>query len=449
MAGAMAGQASAAGIAIQGGGASLQNVVQGQWLANWGTSTRKISGGSGLTYVSDSSGRCLNNWGFTGGSLGSPTPMFDYCSSDDPPSTAQIAASNLLTGTTAVTVPVTQAPVAVILGIPSTVTGLSGQVSLTNALLNQTFAGTLPTNGGFAANTWGALLTAAGKTGLGGAGLNTRIKVEGRSSTSGTTYAFKNYLAKVDSTTWLRFNDGTTTWPSGTNLELTRCSTANSGGSQLAGNVAAAGEGAIGYANLADAVTAGFTNTLASHAGTAADCTTSAPHLIAYALVQNNGSTSPATYGDPISSDRANVRTDRSDFTTTDNRVPSSYPSGGGSWFDPSSDPSLGITANRPDAGLSPASNKYGIVAVTYMIVFDDYQTGALGTAYGRNSPARSTTDVEDTACNYVRYVVSASPFLGIGGQQFLSSTTGPARYYAALPTNPGTAARNNAALCG
>jgi hypothetical protein len=441
--------AAAATTRLYTGGATLQNVVQADWITAHGINA---------LYYGVGSGAGLANWGAVNSSPALGNPLYGYVGTDDPPTSTQISNSASVAGTTPITVPVAQAPVAVLIGLPTGVTVSSGPLRLTNLVLTQVAGNLIPRVGStYAANTWGAFLTAAGATFSGGATeLALPVKIEVRNATSGTTFAFKNYLAKVDAllggTLWSTYNNGDVTWPGGLttaggNAETTRCRTANSGGGALVGNVAAAGEGAIGYANLADAVST-FSNTWrAVRTATRSDCSTVVSHDVAYALVQNNGISVSPNYADPINSNRANVNTS-GDWTDIRGNAPRSYPTALQSWFDG------GITANNPLTGVQGLIQRYGIVAGTYILVWDDYGASNLQTAYANSSyPAASPAygrgfqDIEDTACDHAKWIVGASPYTTTNGQTFIASQS--TYYYAALPTNVLAAAKASVASCG
>ena len=468
IAGAAAGPAFAAGTTISGGGASLQQEVQNAWLTDWKTKSA-LTGISSSIYTGSSSGTGLRNFGLVDSSPALGSPLLSYIGTDDPPSGLQIRSSASVTGApagrtlNAITIPVTQAPVAVLVSLPAGISGPTGTLDISNALLEQVFSATVPTSGGFPANSWGAFLTLAGETGLTGTTpLNSTISLQARSSTSGTTYAFKNYLTKIDSATWNPFNNGNVDWPTGETPSATPAAgvvatgycgplvpgppidwsrgyrNPNSSGQILASQVAADDDGAISYANLADAVGAGFTGSLTSATGTLCGAA-SGSHQIAFARVQNNGIGGSPVYASPLTgTSTANVRTDRIDWTDSSGAPPARYPGLTDSWLD------AGITGNNPAVGTQGVTPRYGLVAATYMVVWDDYGTTQLQRGYGT-----SFQDIEDTACNYARYVVSQSPFAANGGQTLLLRTATNARYYGPLPTNVLTVAQAAARECG
>lgn len=448
VAGAIAAPAGAAVAPISGGGASLQSEVQRAWLGAWDT----LNSQSGSAYAGSSSGTGLRNLGLVNSSPALGSPLFHFVGTDDPPSGTQLTQSGTVTGTNAITLPVAQAPVAVPVSIPAEVTGATGQLRVTNATLEELFRGALPSTGGYPANSWGSFLTAAGQSGLGDGGtgvLNNAVTVAVRSSTSGTTYGFKNYLTKVDSlrgnSNWLAYNNGDVSWPSTVATGFCAGATLNSSGQALVSNVAATDDGAVGYANLADAV-ARFTRTLTNVSGASLCSTAQRDHLVAYALVQNNGVSGSATYADPqTAAGLANVRTDRVDWTNIRGEDPAtagrSYPGPTGSWFD------AGFTANLPAAGVQARVEKYGVVASTYAVVFDDYNTTQLKAATAYDDPGYQT--VEDSVCDYAKYLTSLSPYVFNGAGSLLLTTGTNAKYYGPLPTNVLSVAQTAARSCG
>lgn len=429
-AGAIASPAIGAGTAIRGVGASLQNAAQAAWVdpagsGSWPAAANFLPGAS-ASYAGTSSGDGLRAFGNTGAGLASPLP--EYIGTDDPPTAAQNANALAASGSRQITIPVAQAPIAVIVSVPSSISGAAGQrLRVTNRLLEETFQGNTA--------TWGDFLTGAGLTGLSGAGLSSRIELQVRGSVSGTTYGFKNYLAKVDATGWGAYDNGDVSWPSA--VTTANCSVTQTSGGQLTRAVAGDSDGSIAYANLADAVSAGnggFTSTLTATTF-AGPCGASSSHAIAYALVQNNGTSTSPTFADPINNGRANTNPNRTWTVPGGGSLPGTYDS----WF--------GVSANDPNAGSSgvPAVQRYGVLAATYDVAWDDYSTATLRSAYGAN-----WADKRDSVKNYLQYVVSdSSLFATDGGQLLLARTTTPARYYAPLPTAVRTAAQTAAAAIG
>ena len=434
--------------AITGSGASLQNAAEQLWLADWVTKTGSVLSGASGTYTATSSGNGLAVFGNDNGVL-KPRSGFSldaFVGTDDPITTTQAAnASTASGGIAEVLVPATQAPVTVPLSAPAGVDITSATVDISDALLSQVWSQTLPASGSYGANTWGALLRAAGTsfTESPAGAANVRIQLQVRSSTSGTTYTFQDFLAAIytgGGTNPWRGTVGAVAWPvTGTALTVTtrNGSVDNSGGSQLARAVAGT-PGSIGYANLADVAPAGnggFTETpTASTFTNPATGSPSASHEIAYARIQNNFGSSP-TYASPLNAGKANLSTAAGAWTN----LPATPITTG------STDDWVATRSNNPTVGLggTRSTQRYPIAAATYIAAWDDYQSGNL------NSQWASSTNVEDTVVNYLKYVSDQSPFAAGGGQALIAAGSGNAAYYAALPSDVITRQQQAVALVG
>lgn len=236
----------------------------------------------------------------------------------------------------AVVIPVAEGPVAVMLSLPAGCRIQSGdRVDVNNVTLGQLWEaksakgakgagdpGGIQAQGGYAAATWGALLTQLGYTKVAyapemtattfteqppieetltrysatneeevevrsleeaekgeskkvkvknqekvkvkGEGCTAEIKPNVRSSESGTTYAFKGYLNQINSTVWSSLWSDAATWPEEGGVVRENTSTSgkekvlNKKGSQLA-EATGATPGEVGYADTADAFKGGGT----------------------------------------------------------------------------------------------------------------------------------------------------------------------------------------------
>ncbi|MDO8188665.1 substrate-binding domain-containing protein [Conexibacter sp. JD483] len=219
---------------LVGEGASLQNLAQN---SIWGPAYSTLSGGRTLTYTGNSSGAALASIGANATGV-TPTHLEVY-GSDDPPTATQV--SNIRSNAGGVTgvevIPVAQAAVAVIANLPTGCTG-TGPLNASSAQVGRAF-----NSGASASDVFG--------TAVSGASCTTVLTPIARSTTSGTTLNFKNYIAQrgyggaVDAFA--------TTW-TGVVRPL-----ASSGGNLV--SLVNTTKGSIGYANLADAISGGLTTT--------------------------------------------------------------------------------------------------------------------------------------------------------------------------------------------
>jgi ABC-type phosphate transport system substrate-binding protein len=237
---------------IEGTGSSLQNPAQQIWTSGFNTNAAGCNGAlkPKVSYASASSGACLSAFGANTGSLGSTT--FAFCGTDDAPSSTQITNINTATSSSALSIPVAQAAIAIVVNPPSGCT--ISQIS--PAQLEQVFRGTI--------TQWSGITGASGTC----SSAITRVV---RNDDSGTTYQLKHYLGVQNmatvhnSLTWTQLQGGTNnrTWPGTVTNSQSGCATAmalpcsggansGSGGGDEVRTVAAAG-GSIGYAALADA----------------------------------------------------------------------------------------------------------------------------------------------------------------------------------------------------
>lgn len=458
--------AATAGENIFGSGSSLQKVAQNNiWIPKWETTPgdhSTLSNNPTVTYFSSSSGHGLAEFGNTTGSFdltqdanadngstnGYGVPVLDaYAGTDDPPTgPVSTAGSNLADASQAatggaatpideITVPVAQAPVAVLLSIPTGITVGSGtKIDLTNTLLQKIWNNTVPSAGGYGNFTWGALLVDAGLTKVtgtpganqfrdagGASGGSQRITLQVRSSASGTSYTFKGFLnvsgdAKYPSS----FVTDDDKWP------VTTRNAGNTGGSQLVADTTAQ-PASIGYANLADAATAspGYTNEVQT-------VTNGGTHQILYAQIQSNEGGSPVQFASPQGSTvgSANV------YIGNNIDVNGASPTRVGHWIVPLSGSTFiptgtwgGTLADDPDVydhdvtgGVK--TDFYPIVAATYDLGWTSYTeagSNLVGDFGGTVAKARAAGN---TARSFLYYLAK-------NGQTDVSTAR---LYYAPLP---------------
>ena len=399
-------------------GSSLQATAQQSvWLTagGWGAHT-SCSSLPSITYTKTSSGAGLEEFGNNTGTL-TPTedPTADssvtgtqdvegnvldwYVGSDDPPNQGQLSEAETASGDKngnleEITLPVAQAPVAVLLSLPVKCKLQSGSsVDLDNATIGQLWEGTnspsgsdpggIQEQGGYSADTWGAFLTQLGYTKItvgtpgagqfldesGATGCQQAITPQVRQTESGTSYAFKNYLTQVNRNEWAQFDNDYQGWPTTDVVEEDPLSPPNSGnqlndtGGHLAGNTAA-NPGSVGYANTSDAAgNGGFTADATSSTFGTGTGGASPAHQILWAEIQNNGlSTAGATYADPLlpSSSIANCQTSK--LIPSDKGYPYSYTD---SW--------AGVSATDPNIATDAGNTDYPLCALTYDLVWRHY----------------------------------------------------------------------------
>ena len=256
---------------IRGEGASLQRVAQLEWITLYEPLCTRTE--TTVTYEPSGSGAGLAAWNAEGGAERTISRSRDHwISTDDAPTVTQernIARS--ANSQPIATIPVVAAAVSIIARPPAGCT----LTLINNADLEGVYRGTI--------SRW------SGLSNTNGAGSCERtIGRVVRSDVSGTTYQLKHYLWYIHSTRdlgnlgaerpdWLEIQTGTrnTQWPSTTERP------ARTGGGAIAASVAER-ENTIGYVALADAKAAGLTPL----------------------QVQNNGTTSPATWTNPATAER-------------------------------------------------------------------------------------------------------------------------------------------------
>lgn len=386
-------------VQIYGSGASLQEQLQDNILIpNAGISPDP-------TFTSTTSGSGAAEFGLGNGKLNltedsnadKASQLDAYIALDSPPSSGELSNAVSASGSAAVTVPVAQTPLAILLALPTDVTLNSSQsIQISNDVLDELFAGKIPASSPYGANTWGAFLKAVGLTPIAsgspsvGQFLDTGsssaktggyapITLEFRKNGAGTTLNLKEYLDLVDSSTWSSFVSEnsyavSSNWPSGVTSYLP----AENGNSTDANEVSAvmSTAGTVGYATLGDTVSGSFSNKPTSLTG---------GYQVLYAQLQDNGTSGSPIYADPLNGSSANVY--------TGSEVNINGGGGVGEWFPPSAwDDSWGATeASDPtvyeDAGET--GDYYPLVAVAYDIAWLNYSASGLSSDYG-SSPTNS-----------------------------------------------------------
>ena len=243
--GASAASAACVGTVVEGSGSSLQKIAQLEaWIPN---SPEKEC----VKYESTGSGTARTKWGAekTGnkpGTVGEApnTSGNTFIATDEALEEKQIKNLDEAAGATkqALTIPVVQAAIAMIVDPP---VGCTVNNPISNANLEKVWDGTI--------TEWSKIGTGCGTA---------TIKRVVRQDVSGTTYAFKTYLSKVNGAalcfeTWAKLAETAKNleWPEkgkGTCTSPEVLRPAAKGGSEEVNKVAET-EGTIGYANLADA----------------------------------------------------------------------------------------------------------------------------------------------------------------------------------------------------
>jgi hypothetical protein len=434
-------------------GSSLQGEAWKKiWLTStgWGKNLGSCPGLPKIAYTSKSSGEGLDEYGNNNGVLdttldatasGSGSKYKDtagnvldwFVGTDDAPNEAQNLNAEVASGDKKgqleqITVPVAQAPVSIMLSLPAKCTVAEGiKIHLDGKTLVQIWEGTqvapvkglgeIAAQGGYKAATWGALLTQLKVTIVENAECEKAITLQARETESGTSYAFKSFLALAyDQSTyntateqyetrglWDGYITDAPTWPSTTEQK------GNSKGGNLVSKTAST-PGSIGYANTADAVSeanGGFTiKTEKSSAGGTA-------HEIVIAELENNqGSVTEETAkksltppapeyvspvkGKPTTHKEYEESVGACQSTTpvnTDVKTPYSYTD---SWY--------GTNASDPNVGVDAAdAEAYPICAITYVLAWHHYSAENLF-----NFEEKQAGEIAETVHSLLAYVTGA-----------------------------------------
>ena len=432
---------------VYGSGSSFQNTAQlNVWIPGYATHTNCTAAPT-ITYTKTSSGLGLAEFGATCAAAGidpsqDPTagaltpPVIDtYVGTDDAPLGGQMGCAQVASQAKTLnllTIPVAQAPVALLLSLPANFSiTASSVVDLPNVDLDALYTASVPAggtdshNGGAAypANTWGAFFALlAGNSGQSltitdngtgaGDGGEKPITLQVRSTPSGTTYAFKNYLNQVDPTAWTAYADDFDLWPAATT------NTGNASGGNLATDTAK-NPGSVGYANQADAASAGNGGFTAG--STATTFGGSASHQILWAQEQNNGlGTSSPTYSDPSNFALGSTAVGNCSISAlTQTEVGAPY-SATDSWN--------GVLASDPNSGADLGAGSYPDCALTYILTWKHYRAPKL---FGSTPAAQNQANF---AQDFLKYVTSVS-----GGAAAIQSN-----FYQAVPN--GFVSKQNAA---
>jgi hypothetical protein len=363
-------------------------------------------------------------------------------------------------GTDEIAVPVAQVPLDVLLSLPAAITLNSSQkISLTNALVSDLYADTVPAGGSYHDNTWGSLLTDAGLAPISSGspttgqfldtgnlsaktGGWTPISVEVRQNGADTTQALKNYLFEIDSSAYLDtdvwvspiFEDnnayGLNEWPRELSGETNYLADPSPGNRTDAEEVLATDgtPGAVGYATAGDAAyNSGGGTSYTDFAVTPTSSTDppkagdsdSASHQILYAQLQDNGVSATPVYANPEGSGgNGNL------YTGSHLNVNGDEPSYVGSWTVPytlKTGSWAPTEASDPDVyHHSGEHTYYGLELVLWNLSWYEFAALPLQTK------ANYTTQAGATAAAFIQFETSSA------GQSDINSS---GYYYAELPS--------------
>jgi ABC-type phosphate transport system substrate-binding protein len=387
---------------ITGSGSSLQKVAQESVFTADFASTL-CSTAPKVKYTKTSSGPALEEFGNITGTLiatksGNATVLDGYAASDDPPQPVEVNTAESAAGggdQVELTIPVAEAPVALLLHPPSGCV-VEATPDVTNTVLDKLWQDQY--------TSWDEFLTAAGVTHSGTCTTAPSLIV--RKDNSGTSYVFKSYLAQIDSAVWNPYANDFTTWPDATTQP------ASTGGAAEASDVAGAA-GTVGYAAAADA-----------HGGGFAPWSNGASTF--WGDIQNNGTgTSGVTYADPASGANGNC---------PQAVTPAGSPTAPGNWY--------GVLASSPNIAAATGfhSGQYSLCGLTYDLAWTDYaKIGGLGQVALYGGSAATATEVGNATADFLEYVTGP-------GQSALASA---GQYYSSLPTTVQKVAQETAAEVG
>ncbi|HET6506123.1 MAG TPA: substrate-binding domain-containing protein [Baekduia sp.] len=378
------------GANITAQGSSLQGAAQDIWTGAVGGGGFNVSASGCNTapnkptvaYDRSSSGSCLGGLGANGGAVSTTYP---FCGTDDAPNATQIANVTTTTGGQALSIPVAQAAIAIVVSPP---TGCTIS-TLTPAQVESVFRG--------ATTSWTTLNAACSGT----------INVVTRNDSSGTTYQLKHYLTTVNSgavsgtSTWadLQSPANNTVWPGAVTKSQSGCASAmalpcsggagsGSGGGDEVRTVGAAGS-SIGYAALSDA-----RSVYAAQGGVSGTW----PNL-SWTNIRTGTTTTPNPSTNGVSATKA-----QSNCPTANN----SY----------SPLPASGATGDWSGTYRANAGSAYPLCTLTWDLALSNYTAATWG---------GSSANIAQTVKDYLGYAVSAA-----GQSDALSSSND----YQALPTD-------------
>ena len=372
-----------------------------------------------------------------------------YIGTDDPPNPTDLtnAATAAGGGVQEITVPIAQAPEAMIFSLPVGITLGSGATLNLPTLAFPYLWGSkgIPADSQCpapSANTWCALLTHLGKqritsgTPTASQFLDTtnndggKITLEERSKGSGTTYAFRGFLYEVDQDEgftdypYSLVTDGPSDWPTTAEPQSqTGPLGANGSNATMVENTCET-PGSTSYPNLADAAldpVQPFSDT-----ATTTTCGGTASHQVLYANVQDNfGDGKAPFYAKPNGSTTGsvNVYTGADISVNPSTCTPNSSARVVGCWVVPSTPTGSWGSTNSAAPGTIPSdpdvydhgmsgttpSTTYPIVATTYDVAWSQYDlagTNLIGMYNDASCPSGTNcnTDAGNAVKNFLTY---------------------------------------------
>jgi ABC-type phosphate transport system substrate-binding protein len=392
------GSAFAACSNITGSGSSLQGEQQTQWTVTtpW-TGLACSSEPHKVTYTSTSSGAGLEEFGMTTGLLvpakaGNGKNELDaFIGTDDPPTKAELEKAKSASESTAETFPIVDAPIVVIIHAPisnCTINLTAGTTfAIPNAVLSKLWDGVYA--------SWRAFLLAIPNVAAPGSTECTgEIHLYAREESSGTSFAFKQYLCQTDETTWgagigCESGDGDVTdspiWP---NLGAIKRTAKGSGG--MVTSVEGDTEGGIGYVNFANAK-GKFVNSESSQTSF-------------YATINNEV--------EPATGAGENTLKCPTEYKGTAPNVAGEF---GPEWS----------AVHLASKAQSEEAKVYPLCTFTYDVFWENYGTTKLTEAY----TAAKDAAIANTAREYAAYMVATGAGATTHGQSNLKAG------YGALPT--------------
>lgn len=384
---------------VTGSGSSLQEEQQKMWSETGGFSP-SLGCGKAVTYTATGSGQGLSEFGVNATEVLKPTESGNgskldaFVGTDDPPTHAQLLEIEKAggTGSKPLAVPTVAAPVAVLFHPPAgcSFTTSNGHFSLSPHLLALVWEK--------ARLAWEAVILAAGATPVGTCSASVLREV--RSDSSGTSFAFKQFLCQAEPAEWGKVTKASecesgklyvtdaVEWP--TNSEVMTEHGAKVANNKSKGEVEAVEEtaGSVGYANLGDAVksTVGFlAYGLTSHALS-----------LFWGQLEKN---------EPVKN-------------TTEGNCPGTYAFG------------TGVKAEAEEGNWSKVhfgnvaeTSAYPLCTFTYDVSWSNFNTANLLADYGAEP---KDAEVAETTRQYFEYMTSTAT--GVG-QKLIQA------YYSPLPT--------------
>jgi VCBS repeat-containing protein len=342
---------------------------------------------------------------------------FQFAGADEPPNPGQLAAANAgptdATTDDAVllTLPVAQSSVATVVQLPAGCTVPAADRKITRARLEGAFAG----NAGF--TQWGQILPGISGTDCAAKPVKRIVRLD----SSGTTFAFKNYLRDVSAADFPA-SLGNQTWPNDSGATAVVKPTSNGAGPLLDLLKSRTEEGGIGYADLAASRARGFDSALqpATLPGTTPGSTIPNP---------NAGQPDPTDTSFWVTVEgrdgqfRSPALSDAAGTTNTGSNCREA------AYSDPATGKLPAVTESWTNVNANGSTAAYPLCALTYALVWQDMIKANVGIPAGQ--PAY-TQDQARSVKDYLGYILNAN-----GGQAALA----PNGYQGLPSVDPSTSA--------